>query len=156
VARRTTCAAVLLVLAAGCGGAATSDESGAPEDFVLKLFDQSSGESGTATLTPLGNRTKVTLEIERSASPVSRPRPAHIHKGSCAKLDPTPAYGLGNVQDGTSTTTVSASIPDLRYGSFAIDVHESAAQRETYVACGNLPDARPRIVDPIGHDRIDE
>ena len=149
------------MLSAGCGGsggsAGSPDEGGGPEEFVLTLLDQSSGVSGTATLTPLGKRTKVTLELEvRSAGPVSQPKPAHIHEGSCAKLDPKPTYGLGDVRSGKSTTTVSARLSDLRYGSFAVNVHESAAQLETHVACGNLTDARPRIVDPIGHDRIDE
>ena len=57
----------------------------------------------------------------------SETQPAHIHKGSCAKLDPTPAYALADVKDGASTSTVDVKLDDLRHGAFAINVHESAA-----------------------------
>jgi hypothetical protein len=76
--------------------------------------------------------------------------------GSCAELEPRPAYRLAAVADGKSTSTVAATLSDLRAGSFAVDVHESAADLQTHVACGELADARPRIVDPLGHDRIEE
>jgi len=49
-----------------------------------------SGESGTATLTKAGdNQTKVVLEVQGAPAGVSQP--VHIHKGTCAKLDPKPA-----------------------------------------------------------------
>jgi len=159
MARATISAIAFFVLlsSAGCengGGAAPQTASG--EEFVLKLERGGSRESGTVTFTTLGKRTKVVLELDGRASRSSEPRPAHIHMGSCAELEPRPAYRLAAVADGKSTSTVAATLSDLRAGSFAVDVHESAADLQTHVACGELADARPRIVDPLGHDRIEE
>jgi len=155
---RTTKAAItlfLLLLSAGCGGTATS-EAVTGEELVLTLSERSgSGESGKATFTPLGEHTKVVLELgDRSAG--QRAQPAHIHRGSCTSLDHRAAYSLAAVEDGTSTSTLSVPLSKLRSGAFAIDAHESAGQIDRHVACGNLVDARPRIVDPLGHDRIEE
>jgi hypothetical protein len=82
---------------------------------TVELGEQSaSGESGTATLTAEGD------------------------KGSCADLDATPEYALADVNGGTSTSTVDVKLDELRDGAFSINVHLSAAEIETYVACGNV------------------
>jgi hypothetical protein len=92
-----------------------------------------------ATLTSEGDKTKVVLDLRNpSASMASGTQPAHIHKGSCAKLDPTPLYALADVKDGKSISTVDAKLSDLRKGAFAINVHKSAAEIQTYVACGDI------------------
>ena len=65
-------------------------------------------------------------------------QPAHIHEGSCAKLDPKPKYGLSNVTDGKSSTTVPVSLDTLTKGGLAINVHKSAEDLKTYVACGDI------------------
>ena len=101
-----------------------------------------SGESGSATLTKVGDRTKVVINLQ-SSSATAISQPAHIHKGSCAKLDPTPQYALTNVRAGKSTTTVNAKLDDLRKGSYAINVHKSMADLKTYVACGDIGSAKP-------------
>jgi CHRD domain len=129
----------LVLLGAGCGSSSSSGGGSESADEVVVTLDEQNGsaESGTATLTAEGDRTRVVLELQtRSASPVAAPQPAHIHKGSCEKLDPTPAYGLTDVQAGKSTSTVNAKLSDLRNGNFAINVHESAEKIENYVACG--------------------
>jgi hypothetical protein len=70
--------------------------------------------------------------------------PSHIHAGTCAELDPNPAYPLDDVtqiEDGvvaTSTTTVAVSIDDLFAEPYAINVHESAENVANYVACGDI------------------
>ena len=79
-------------------------------------------------------------------------QPAHIHKGSCEKLDPTPAYGLNDVKAGTSTSTVDAKLSDLRDGAFVINVHESAEKVERYVACGVVGAGDGESSDPPGYD----
>ena len=142
--KKGTCviAGVLLVLAAGCGSGSNSS-AGAPSDngtVTVNLGEQNgSGESGTARLTAVGDRTKVVLDLRNpSAMMASETQPAHIHKGSCAKLDPTPAYPLTDVQDGKSTSTVAVKLDDLRSGAFAINVHKSATELESYVACGDV------------------
>jgi Cu/Zn superoxide dismutase len=139
--RRATLATavVLALLGAGCGSSSSSGSGNeSADEVVVTLAEQNgSAESGTATLTAEGDRTRVVLEVQsKSATPVATPQPAHIHKGSCDELDPTPAYGLNDVQAGKSTSTVDAKLTDLRNGDFAINVRESAEQIETYVACG--------------------
>ena len=139
--RKGTCviAGVVCLIATGCGSGSGS-ESGGNGPVTVNLAEQNgSGESGTATLTAEGDRTKVVLDVQNpSATMASETQPAHIHKGSCAKLDPTPAYALADVKDGASTSTVDVKLDDLRNGAFAINVHKSAAEIQTYVACGDI------------------
>jgi hypothetical protein len=116
---------------------AKSAKKGAAKAVTVKLGQQNkSGESGTARLTPQGDQTKV--EISLKGAPKGVPQPAHIHEGTCAKLDPKPKQGLDNVVDGKSTTTVPVKLDDLLKGRNAINVHKSAEDIKTYVACGNI------------------
>jgi hypothetical protein len=95
-----------------------------------------SGEDGTATLTQTSDGVQVVVSI-RNASSVAQP--AHIHPGTCAKLDPNPKYALTNVAAGTSTTVVKGvTLDDLLAGTYAINVHKSISNLGTYVACGNI------------------
>ena len=94
-----------------------------------------SGESGTAKLTPQG-ADKTRVEISLKGAPKGTPQPAHIHEGSCSKLDPKPKYGLENVVDGKSSTVVPAGIDAVR--GMAINVHKSADDIKTYVSCGDI------------------
>ena len=95
-----------------------------------------SGESGSAKLTPEGDQTKV--EITLKGGPKGVAQPAHVHEGSCAKLDPKPKYPLSNVVDGKSTTTIPVKLADLQGGNMAINVHKSAEDVKTYVSCGDI------------------
>ena len=107
------------------------------KSVTVRLAQQNkSGESGTARLTPEGDKTKVQVNLKGAPKGVSQP--AHIHDGSCAKLDPKPKYGLQNVVDGKSTSEVPVSVDALMSGSYAINVHKSADDIKTYVACGNI------------------
>ena len=108
--------------------------------MTVNLGEQNnSGESGTARLTAQGDKTKIVLDLRNpSAMMASETQPAHIHKGSCAKLDPTPAYALADVMDGKSVSTVDVKLDVLRQGAFAINVHKSAEEIQTYVACGDI------------------
>jgi len=122
-----------LAFLAGCGSG--DGESGSGE-VVIDLEEQNgSGESGTATLTTDGEKTKVVIALD---NPPAVPQPAHIHKGSCAELDPNPAYGLENVVGGKSTTLVDRPLEELQDEDFAINVHSSAEKLDVYVACGDL------------------
>lgn len=104
---------------------------------VTMKAQNGSGEYGTATLTAKGTKTVVVISLEGEAAGASQP--AHIHPGSCAKLNPIPKYPLTNVVGGKSTTTVSQVLSDLDTGHFAINVHESAANLKKYVSCGDIP-----------------
>jgi hypothetical protein len=95
-----------------------------------------SGLKGTATLTPEGDKTRVVLQL--SGDTASTPMPAHIHDGTCAKIDAKPKWPLENVVNGRSTTLVAASVDTILKGDTAINVHKSAADMKTYVACGDL------------------
>ena len=96
-----------------------------------------SGETGTATLTKSGEKqTKVVLSV--MGAPAGVNQPVHIHKGTCAKLDPKPAFPLSPVVDGKSETTVNASLDSLQKDGYAINGHKSAQDVKTYVFCGNV------------------
>jgi hypothetical protein len=95
-----------------------------------------SGENGTATLTPQGDKTQVVIKL--TGAPDATPQPAHIHDGSCAKLDAKPRVPLQNVVGGNSTTTLDMKLADIMSKGGAINVHKSAADLKTYVACGDM------------------
>ena len=95
-----------------------------------------SGVAGSVTLVEMGaDRTRVEVRVEPGDNP---DMPAHIHPGSCASLVPQPKYPLENVVDGSSTTTVPASLDELTAGDLAINLHRSNADLETYTACADL------------------
>jgi hypothetical protein len=95
-----------------------------------------SGELGTVTLTAVGDKTRV--DIALANAPTDVPQPAHIHEGTCAKLNPKPKYPLANVVDGTSTYMVDVPMAQLVAGGLAVNVHKSTTDIPTYVACGEL------------------
>lgn len=95
-----------------------------------------SGEAGTVTLTPLGDKTRV--EVALAHAPEGVAQPAHIHAGPCATLDPKPKYPLASVVDGVSTTVVNVPMDSLVNSGLAVNVHESVANITHYVACGDL------------------
>ena len=105
------------------------------QETKVKLDAQNnSGESGTATLTPAGDSTKVVLDVKGAEGT----QPTHIHKGTCDKLDPKPAFPLSPVVNGKSETTVKAPMKDLTTGGYAINGHKSAQDLKTYVFCGDI------------------
>jgi len=151
----TAIAVILVLLGAGCGGSSSSETATSDLEIEVPLDEQNgSAESGTATLTAVGDQTKVVLDIQsRSATLVAPRQPAHIHKGSCEKLDPTPAYGLNDVRAGTSTSTVDVKLDDLINETVVINVHESTENVERYVACGVISGGDGKGYDPLGHDK---
>ena len=96
------------------GGPALA-QSSKEKPLTVRLGPQNkSGESGTARLTPQGSETRV--EIALKGAPKGVTQPAHIHEGTCAKLDPKPKQGLENVVDGKSSTVVPMRLDDLLKG----------------------------------------
>jgi Cu/Zn superoxide dismutase len=106
-------------------------------DAVVTMNEQNgSGQNGTAMLVGMDDgTTMVTLDISNGTN---EPQPAHIHAGTCADLDPKPAYPLNNVVDGKSETIVPVDVHDLTEGTFAINVHKSAKEATVYTSCGDL------------------
>ena len=102
---------------------------------VNLMAQNNSGETGTVTFTPQGEKTQVVIKI--NGAPASA-QPAHIHDGSCAALDPKPRVPLQDVVNGSSTTNVNMKLADIMSKGGAINVHKSAAELTAYVACGEL------------------
>jgi hypothetical protein len=142
----TLFAALLSAFAlAGCGGGddgggddGGGDGGGAAAGFVEITLAESmgSGQTGRATLTDAGGFTDVVIEVD--GEPVSDSQPAHIHEGTCENLTPEPAFGLPNVDGGVSEATVEVPFADLLSGTYAINLHMSASDLETYTSCGNI------------------
>jgi hypothetical protein len=100
-----------------------------------------SGVSGRATLTAAGARTVVAIRLRGTTGTL----PATLHRGTCRRLDPEPAYPLTDAAPGRrSTTTVEAPLAELVGGRYAIAIHESVRDLaglldpERHVACGDL------------------
>jgi hypothetical protein len=138
---------VITVLVAGiaAGGLAFAqqdtkkgEKKAAAKGVTVRIAAQNkSGETGRARLTPQGaDKTKVDISLK--GAPKGTPQPAHIHEGTCANLDPKPKHGLENVVDGKSSTVVPVSLDTLLGGKMAINVHKSADDIKTYVACGDI------------------
>jgi hypothetical protein len=117
--------------------AAQLSAAAATSSLTVALTAQNnSGEAGTATLTQMGSDLKVVVAIK--GAPATTPQPMHIHDGTCADLKGV-VYPLTNVVGGSSTTVVKGvTIDKLTSGTYAINVHESAANLGKYVACGNI------------------
>jgi hypothetical protein len=100
--------------------------------------ENGSNQTGVATLTPTSDG-KTKVDIQMKGEPDSATEPAHIHKGPCKTLNPKPSYALTSVSGGKSSTVVDASLSDLQAGTYAINLHESGAAIQNYVACGDIP-----------------
>jgi hypothetical protein len=115
--------------------------SAAPTTLTINLTPlNNSGESGTATLTDMGNgQTHVSVTMQGFTAGVTQP--IHIHEGTCTTLNPNPKYPLTSLQNGKSETTVNVSIADLLASPYAINVHKSQQDVAVYVSCGNITQA---------------
>jgi hypothetical protein len=125
---------LMILLAAGLsvGPALALDDS-----VSVRLEAQNnSGQTGSATLIPEGNKTKVVIEILNAPTGVAQP--AHIHPGRCDNLDKAPKWPLEAVIDGRSVSLVPASIDTILADRTAINIHKSAAEVQVYVSCGNI------------------
>jgi len=115
-----------------------SEAALALDDAITVKLDpkNDSEQSGTATLLPEGDQTKVVILIPNAPKGVAQP--AHIHLGQCDNLDKAPKWPLEAVKDGQSTTLVPVSLDTILQDKVAINIHKSAAEVQIYVACGNI------------------
>lgn len=97
-----------------------------------------SKQDGTASVGDSGkNAVKVTVTV--SNEPKGAIEPAHIHAGTCKKLNPAPFKALSSVVGGKSTTTIPGlTVAALKKAKYAINVHKSLNDLKTYVSCGDL------------------
>jgi hypothetical protein len=123
---------VLLVACALIAGCAAASQPGVT--IQLETLNNS-GVTGTVTLTPLGDRTQVDVDVDPAGHP---DMPSHIHPGDCAHLVPQPKYPLRNVVDGKASTIIAVSLSELLNGDLAINLHNSNEDMGTYTACALL------------------
>ncbi len=126
------------------GGASSSQVQ------VQLRAQNNSGVTGTATLSNVKGGVQVVISTMGQPADAE---PAHIHTGTCAKLDPAPKYALKSVTKGvdgggqpvgTSTTVVKGvTLAELTSSPYAINLHKSANDLKDYVACGDLNGANP-------------
>jgi len=122
-------AALAIAFAAPAGAAINSIT------IAMKPLNNS-GESGSATLTQEGDGVKIVVSLKGAPSAA---QPTHIHIGTCGNIKPAPEYALVSLTDGASTSTVKGiTIDQLLAGKYAINVHKSADDLGTYVACGEI------------------
>lgn len=130
----------LAVLALALVAMASFTVSGAlaQDDIVVPINElNDSGVSGDASLTDNGDGT-TTVDILVDGA--TGGHPAHIHSGTCAELGDV-VYPLTDVDaSGASITVIDVPLADLlASGPYAINIHLSADEVGTYVACGDIP-----------------
>jgi hypothetical protein len=134
--------AALAMTAAAAGPAFAMDKmmmGGATHQATITLNAlNGSGESGKAVLKDTAAH-GVSVMLTLTGGPKGIPQPAHIHKGTCLKLDPKPEFPLMSVVNGKSSTVVpNTSVAKLMATPNAINVHKSAKDLPTYVSCGDI------------------
>ena len=110
----------------------------AGEVVTLDLGElNASGQSGTATLTEMGDKTLVELTLSAGALQTEL---VHIHSGQCGDTLGGVVYDLDSFVggSGTSTTTVDATLAKIQDGNHAINSHD-ASDASIYTACVNIP-----------------
>ncbi len=112
-----------------------SEISQTNQDFNLDEQNES-GQTGRVVLIDQDGKTRVTISLDNEPDQASQP--AHIHTGQC----PNPGavkYPLNPVVDGRSDTILDVNYSTLTTQTpLAINVHKSATEIQSYVACGNL------------------
>ena len=116
--------------------------AGTPQSVTFPMkAENGSILNGTATITQDGTDPKtVTVSIlyKDVMFIPENTYPTHIHKGTCAKLDPKPAYPLKAMNTGKSVTILKGvSLAELLAKPFAVNVH-SPKDMSKYVSCGEI------------------
>ncbi len=99
------------------------------------LGDATAAQTGSATLTPMGEKTRVIIDVKPGAAGVEQP--IHVHSGPCDRLGGI-VHSLNNVVNGRSTTEVNATLASILNGSLAINLHKSGTEISVYTACGDV------------------
>ena len=112
-------------------------EASPSSEVTVTLSEQnSSGESGTATMMEVDGKVKVTLNL--TGAPDAITQPAHIHVGACPDVGEV-KYALTAPVDGVSETMLDASMDQLKSElPLGINVHKSEEEASVYVSCGDI------------------
>lgn len=104
---------------------------------TVNLVEQNdSGISGTATIAEVEDGIRVVLDL--TGTPQDIAQPAHIHYNTCEEMGEV-LYALESPVNGFSQTLLPLSwlelLPQL---PLSVNVHKSAEEASTYVACGDF------------------
>jgi Cu-Zn family superoxide dismutase len=114
------------------------------EDWSAKLTGQSASPiSGTSEALVADGKTNVTIAITGATSGASHPW--HVHDGKCgsggAVVGPASAYAplqVGAAGTATGNAELALTLNEAR--DYHVNVHASASDMATIVACGDLDD----------------
>ncbi|MDA1188507.1 MAG: hypothetical protein O2854_02335 [Chloroflexi bacterium] len=120
---------------AACGDLAKATLPSINKVVVVPMQDLNSGQSGVALLISRGATTEVVVSV---TNVTDLPQPMHIHSGTCSVLGGV-TNALNPIENGWSSTIVSASLVSLTTGGFAINIHKSNFEISTYMSCGEIP-----------------
>ena len=98
----------------------------------------SSGQTGTATLTSRGGTVTVVVQATGGISELN-----HIHSGQCGDTLSGVDYALTNTNGGAVTTVINATMKDILDGAHAISL-DQAGNPGVSTSCGNIPSVRFR------------
>jgi superoxide dismutase, Cu-Zn family len=153
--RKLLLPAAAALLAIGCARVQSDPATGATdvdvenpvkqgEDWNARLTSQSGSTiTGTSQALVADGRTRVSISISGASSGASHPW--HVHAGSCGSggpvVGPATAYPPLDVGSaGTATGNAELSLTLNEASDYHVNVHQSAADMGTIVACGNLDD----------------
>jgi hypothetical protein len=137
ISRLIIAGAACAALVSAIGATSGSADVATPTSMTIQMGAlNGSGETGTATLTAVGDKVRVTIDI--AGEPKEASEPAHVHFGRCPVIKAIPAYNVGPVIGGKATNIVDLTWSDIVSGKYVVNVHESAAMLGKYVACGDI------------------
>lgn len=123
---------LIVALALGLSSVAFAADGDELTIDLMELND--SGITGAAAFVEEGGNVGVGVALTGSTGV----HPGHIHSGTCDDLGAV-VYPLTNVEGGISSTLVEGvTIEDLLAEPHAVNLHMSAQDIETYVACGDI------------------
>jgi hypothetical protein len=98
---------------------------------------------GAAFMMPADDGKGTTARVQIKGAKPGTTHPWHVHKGTCGKdqgiLGPADAYTPITVgQDGQAEVSVTLPIPTPTSGEYMVNIHESAQNMKTIIACGPL------------------
>jgi CHRD domain len=99
--------------------------------------------AGTATVAGNTDGTQTRVEVNLTGAPPSGDLPWHLHRGTCGndqgivgESTKYPPLSVG--MDGKASGSATLDVPTPKAGEYMINVHASATDLGTIIACGNL------------------
>jgi hypothetical protein len=141
----------------GTGGAQMGGEDTA--SLPLSGID-GNGVTGIVSISKLDD-TQTDVIIQLTGDAVTGDHIAHLHLGTCDDLADEGTVDLTAVDEtGFSETTVDIPFEDLLSGGYAMNVHESEADYDTWLVCGEFANATvgaviPEVAPPTGAGQVE-